>query len=152
MNPGLTREIKPENKFNIYISAITSMRIDMHNRIPTTDLRLIRRMVRDNRYRGTPAPKTIEMWPSVRKGEEKNIFPFQEEADVMFNSSLVYELLMLKPLAMPLLQEISNDIPQYAEARRLTEFLSYFLSAPTDQVPSNSILREFIGGSVFSEH
>ncbi len=152
LNPGLTREIKQENKFNIYISAITSMRIDMHNRIPTTDLRLIRRMVRDNRYRGTPAPKTIEMWPSVRKGEEKNIFPFQEEADVMFNSSLVYELLMLKPLAMPLLQEISNDIPQYAEARRLTEFLSYFLSAPTDQVPSNSILREFIGGSVFSEH
>ncbi len=152
LNPGLTREIKPENKFNIYISAITSMRIDMHNRIPTTDFRLIRRMVRDNRYRGTPAPKTIEMWPSVRKGEEKNIFPFQEEADVMFNSSLVYELLMLKPLAMPLLQEISNDIPQYAEARRLTEFLSYFLSAPTDQVPSNSILREFIGGSVFSEH
>lgn len=151
LNPGLTGEVQPENKFNIYISAITSMRIDMHNRIPTTDLRLIRRMVRDNRYRGTSAPKTIEMWPSVRKGEEKNIFPFQEEADVMFNSSLVYELLVLRPLALPLLQEISKDIPQYAEARRLTEFLSYFLSAPMDQVPSNSILREFIGGSVFRE-
>lgn len=151
LNPGLTRDIKPENKFNIYISAITSMRIDMHNRIPTTDLRLIRRMVRDNRFRGTPAPRTIDLWPSVRKGEEKNIFPFQEEADVMFNSSLVYELLVLKPLVMPLLQDITNDKPQYAEARRLIEFLSYFNSAPIDQIPANSILREFIGGSVFRE-
>ncbi len=151
LNPGLTRDIKPENKFNIYISAITSMRIDMHNRIPTTDLRLIRRIVRDNRYRGTSAPQTLEMWTNVRKGEEKNIFPFQEEADVMFNSSLIYELLILKPLAMPLLQSISNDMPQYSEARRLIEFLSYFLSAPMDDVPSNSILREFIGGSVFRE-
>ena len=112
------------------------MRIDMHNRIPTTDLRLIRRIVRDNRYRGTSAPQTLEMWTNVRKGEEKNIFPFQEEADVMFNSSLIYELLILKPLAMPLLQSISNDMPQYSEARRLIEFLSYFLSAPMDDVPS----------------
>ncbi len=151
LNPRLTSEVKHENKFKIYISAITSMRIDMHNRIPTTDLRLIRRMVRDNRYRCTPAPRTIEMWSSVRKGEEKNIFPFQEEADVMFNSSLVYELLMLKPLAIPLLNDITSDVPQYAEARRLTEFLSYFTSAPSDQVPDNSILREFIGGSLFRE-
>jgi len=151
LNPGLTREVKPENKFNIYISAITSMRIDRHNRIPTTDLRLIRRMVRDNRYRGTPAPKTIDMWPSVRKGEERNIFPFQENADAMFNSSLIYELPMLKPLALPLLYEITKDMPQYAEARRLIEFLSYFVSAPNDLVPANSILREFIGGSLFSE-
>lgn len=149
LNPKLTSEVKQENKFNIYISAITSMRIDMHNRIPTTDLRLIRRMVRDNRYRGTPAPRTLDMWPSVRKGEEKNIFPFQENADAMFNSSLIYELPMLKQLALPLLNEITSDIPQYAEARRLIEFLSYFLSAPTDQVPDNSILREFIGGSLF---
>jgi len=151
LNPGLTREVKPENKFNIYISAITSMRIDRHNRIPTTDLRLIRRMVRDNRYRGTPAPKTIDMWPSVRKGEERNIFPFQENADAMFNSSLIYDLPMLKPLALPLLYEITKDMPQYAEARRLIEFLSYFVSAPNDLVPANSILREFIGGSLFSE-
>ena len=151
LNPGLTSEVKHENKLNIYISAITSMRIDRHNRIPTTDLRLIRRMVRDNRYRGTPAPKTIDMWPSVRKGEEKNIFPFQEEADAMFNSSLIYDLPMLKPLVLPLLKEITKDMPQYAEARRLIEFLSYFVSAPSDLVPANSILREFIGGSLFRE-
>ncbi|NLE25663.1 MAG: nucleoside kinase [Clostridiaceae bacterium] len=151
LNPGLTYEVKPENKFNIYISAITSMRIDRYNRIPTTDLRLIRRMVRDNRYRGTPAPKTIDMWPSVRKGEEKNIFPFQENADAMFNSSLIYDLPMLKPMALPLLKALTNDMPQYAEARRLIEFLSYFVSAPSEQVPENSILREFIGGSLFRE-
>ncbi len=150
LNPQLTSEVNAENKFKIYISAITSMRIDMHNRIPTTDLRLIRRMVRDNRYRGTPAPKTIDMWPNVRRGEERNIFPFQEEADAMFNSSLIYELLMLKPLAVPLLQEITREMPQYSEARRLIEFLSYFLPAPNDQVPPNSILREFLGGSVFN--
>jgi uridine kinase len=151
LNPKMTSEVENAKKFNIYISAITSMRIDKHNRIPTTDLRLIRRIVRDNRYRGTSAPRTLEMWPGVRKGEEKNIFPFQEEADVMFNSSLIYELLMLKPLVMPLLQEITSDTPKYAEARRLIEFLSYFKSAPMDDVPPNSILREFIGGSVFAE-
>jgi uridine kinase len=151
LNPGLTSEVKQENKFNIYISAITSMRIDRYNRIPTTDLRLIRRMVRDNRYRGTPAPRTIDLWPSVRKGEEKNIFPFQEKADAMFNSSLIYDLPMLKPMALPLLNKITKDMPQYAEARRLIEFLSYFVSAPTDLVPANSILREFIGGSLFRE-
>jgi uridine kinase len=151
LNPGLTSEVKQENKFNIYISAITSMRIDRYNRIPTTDLRLIRRMVRDNRYRGTPAPRTIDLWPSVRKGEEKNIFPFQEKADAMFNSSLIYDLPMLKPMALPLLNKITKDMPQYAEARSLIEFLSYFVSAPTDLVPANSILREFIGGSLFRE-
>ena len=97
------------------------------------------------------APKTIDMWPSVRKGEEKNIFPFQENADAMFNSSLIYDLPMLKPMALPLLKALTNDMPQYAEARRLIEFLSYFVSAPTDQVPENSILREFIGGSLFRE-
>jgi len=151
LNPKLTSEIKQENKFNIYISAITSMRIDRHNRIPTTDLRLIRRIVRDNRYRGTSAPKTIDMWPGVRKGEEKNIFPFQENADAMFNSSLIYEIPILKPLALPLLHEITKDMPQYAEARRLIEFLSYFVSAPNNLVPANSILREFIGDSLFNE-
>lgn len=149
LNPRLTSEVSAENKFKIYISAITSMRIDMHNRIPTTDIRLLRRIVRDHQYRGTSAPRTLDMWPSVRNGEERNIFPFQEEADAMFNSSLIYELAMLKPLAMPLLMEITRDMPQYAEARRLIEFLSYFLTAPNDIVPFNSILREFIGGSVF---
>ncbi|HBR03849.1 MAG TPA: AAA family ATPase [Ruminiclostridium sp.] len=151
LNPRLTSEVKAENKFKIYISAITSMRIDMHNRIPTTDLRLLRRIVRDNRYRGTPAPKTIDMWSSVRRGEERNIFPFQEEADAMFNSSLIYEIAMLKPFALPLLQNITKDMPEYSEARRLTEFLSYFLPASHDRVPGNSILREFLGGSVFHQ-
>lgn len=150
LNPRMTADVKEENKFKIYISAITSMRIDLHNRIPTTDLRLVRRMVRDNRCRGTSAPKTIELWPSVRRGEERNIFPFQEEADVMFNSSLLYELLMLKPFALPLLQDITKDMPQYSEARRLIEFLSYFLTASGEWVPPNSIIREFIGGSVFN--
>lgn len=149
LNPRLTSEIREENKFKIYVSAITSMRIDMHNRIPTTDLRLLRRIVRDNRFRGTPVPQTIDMWPGVRTGEERNIFPFQEEADVMFNSSLVYELLVIKTVALPLLQKVTQDMPQYAEARRLIEFLSYFLSAPSDLVPLNSILREFLGGSIF---
>jgi len=150
LNPGLTSKVKEENKFKIYISAITSMRIDMHNRIPTTELRLLRRIVRDNRFRGTPAPRTIDMWPNVRRGEERNIFPFQEEADVMINTSLIYELSMIKPLALPLLEAITPDMPQYAEARRLIEFLSYIVEAPSsDIVPPNSILREFLGGSVF---
>lgn len=151
LNPGLTSEIDAGNKFKIYVSAITSMRIDLHNRIPTTDLRLIRRIVRDNLFRGTPATRTIDLWPSVRTGEERNIFPFQEEADAMFNSSLLYELLVLKAYAVPLLNEITRDMPQYSEARRLIEFLSYFLSIKTDWIPFNSILREFIGGSCFYE-
>ena len=149
LNPGLTSKVKDESKFKIYISAITSMRIDMHNRIPTTDLRLLRRMVRDNRFRGTPAPQTIDMWPNVRRGEERNIFPYQEEADVMMNTSLIYELSMIKTLAVPLLKDITPDMPQYAEARRLLEFLSYIIETPHDIVPSNSILREFLGDSVF---
>ena len=132
-----------------YISAITSMRIDRHNRIPTTDLRFIRRIVRDHSFRGCSAEETINLWPSVRRGEEKNIFPFQEQADVMFNSSLIYELGVLKTLAVPLLKEIKPDQPQYAESRRLIEFLSYFLDFKSDEIPSNSILCEFIGGSIF---
>lgn len=150
LNPRLTSDIDDADKFKIYVSAITSMRIDQHNRIPTTDLRLIRRIVRDNLFRGTPAPVTIDMWPAVRRGEERNIFPFQQEADVMFNSSLIYELLVLKGYALPLLSAITRDMPQYTEARRLTEFLSYFLQIPADDVPPNSILREFLGGSCFN--
>lgn len=149
LNPRLTSEVSNDNKFNIYISAITSMRIDRHNRIPTTDLRFIRRIVRDFSFRGCPAVRTIDMWPSVRRGEEKNIFPFQEEADVMFNSSLLYELGLLKKLIMPLLNEIDKSRPEYSESRRLIEFLSYFLEFDSDEIPFNSILREFIGGSCF---
>ncbi|AGC69084.1 phosphoribulokinase/uridine kinase [Thermoclostridium stercorarium subsp. stercorarium DSM 8532] len=149
LNPRLTEEVNEDSKFKIYISAITSMRIDKHNRIPTTDLRFIRRIVRDYKFRGCPAEKTIELWPSVRRGEERNIFPFQEQADVMFNSSLIYELGVLKTLAIPLLSEIRPDQPQYAESRRLIEFLSYFLNIESDEIPPNSILREFIGGSCF---
>ncbi|ANW99375.1 AAA family ATPase [Thermoclostridium stercorarium subsp. thermolacticum DSM 2910] len=149
LNPRLTEEVSEDSKFKIYISAITSMRIDKHNRIPTTDLRFIRRIVRDYKFRGCPAEKTIELWPSVRRGEERNIFPFQEQADVMFNSSLIYELGVLKTLAIPLLSEIRPDQPQYAESRRLIEFLSYFLNIESDEIPPNSILREFIGGSCF---
>ena len=149
LNPRLTDRIAAQNKFHIYISAITSMQIDRHNRIPTTDLRLIRRMVRDYRTRGASAEKTIDMWPSVRRGEERNIFPFQEEADAMFNSSLIFELGVLKSHALPLLQAIRPEQPEYAEARRLIEFLSYFEPIPPDEVPRTSILREFIGGSSF---
>jgi len=149
LNPRLTSDIDDADKFKIYVSAITSMRIDQHNRIPTTDLRLLRRIVRDNLFRGTTAPETIDMWPAVRRGEERNIFPFQQEADVMFNSSLIYELLVLKGYALPLLNAITRDMPQYSEARRLIEFLSYFLQIPADDIPPNSILREFLGGSCF---
>jgi len=149
LNPRLTSDIDDADKFKIYISAITSMRIDQHNRIPTTDLRLLRRMVRDNLFRGTSAPETIDMWPAVRRGEERNIFPFQQEADAMFNSSLIYELLVIKGHALPLLSAITKDMPQYSEARRLIEFLSYFLQIPADDIPPNSILREFLGGSCF---
>mgnify|MGYP001810208298 CR=1 FL=1 len=149
LNPRLTDRIAPQNKFHIYISAITSMQIDRHNRIPTTDLRLIRRMVRDYRTRGASAEKTIDMWPSVRRGEERNIFPFQEESDAMFNSSLIFELGVLKAHALPLLQAIRPEQSEYAEARRLIEFLSYFEPIASDEVPRTSILREFIGGSSF---
>jgi uridine kinase len=151
LNPRLTADIAEENKFRIYTSAITSMQIDRHNRIPTTDLRLVRRMVRDHRTRGTDAPKTLDMWPSVRRGEERNIFPFQEQADAMFNSSLIYELGVLKAHALPLLQAITREQPEYAEARRLIEFLSYFEPIDPTEIPRTSILREFIGGSSFHD-
>lgn len=149
LNPRLTEDVDADCKFHIYISAITSMQIDRHNRIPTTDLRLVRRLVRDHRTRGADAPKTLQMWPSVRRGEEKNIFPFQEKADAMFNSSLIYELGVLKTFAMPLLSEINSGQKEYAEARRLIEFLSYFESIDDAEIPRTSILREFIGGSAF---
>lgn len=149
LNDKLTYSIPAENKYLIYVSALTQLNIDYTNRIPTTDCRLLRRMIRDSRTRGYDALSTIKRWPSVRRGEEKNIFPFQENADVMFNTSLVYELAVLRPYAEKLLMEIGPEHEEYAEARRLLKFLSYFEPIPSDGVPPNSILREFIGGSWF---
>jgi len=149
LNEILTSSIPRENKYKIYISALTQLNIDNHNRIPTTDGRLIRRIVRDYKYRGRNAETTILTWPQVRAGEEKNIFPYQEEADVMFNSELVYEMCILKKYAEPLLQEITINSPAYLEAKRLLIFLSYFLEADENTIPNNSIIREFIGGSCF---
>ncbi|NMA83980.1 MAG: nucleoside kinase [Epulopiscium sp.] len=149
LNDALTKDIPKENKYKIYISALTQLNLDDHNRISTTDTRLLRRIVRDNQYRGMRASQTIEMWPSVRRGEEKNIFPFQEEADIMFNSALVYELGILKQYAEPLLFQIEPQDPGFAEAKRLIKFLDYFLGVSSEEVPKNSIIREFIGGSCF---
>jgi uridine kinase len=149
LNEKLTAKIPRESKFKIYVSALTSMNIDDHNRIPSTDTRIIRRIVRDFQFRGCNALNTIKRWSSVRRGEDKNIFPFQEEADIMFNSSLVYELGVLKKLAEPLLLEVESSNSEYSEARRLIEFLSYFLPIETGEIPPNSIIREFAGGSCF---
>lgn len=149
LNDALTPELSKESKYKIYISALTQLNVDEHNRIPTTDGRLIRRLVRDSRTRGSSAKDTIAMWGSVRRGEEQNIFPYQEEADVMFNSALLYELAALKVYAEPLLFQIEEDDPEYYEAKRLLKFLDYFLAIPSEDIPNNSILREFIGGSCF---
>ena len=149
LNDRLSYSLPAESKFRIYISALTEINIDRHNRIPTTDVRLIRRIVRDARARGTSATETIAMWYSVRRGEEKNIFPYQESADVMYNSAAVYELAVLKPYIEPLLYGVPEDSPEYLEANRLLKMLSYILAMPSESVPHNAILREFIGGSVF---
>lgn len=150
LNDRLSYALPKESKFKIYLSALTQLNIDEHNRIPTTDGRLIRRIVRDARTRGTSAKETIARWPSVRRGEEQNIFPFQEDADVMFNSALIYELACLKVYAEPLLFGIAKDEPEYTEAKRLLKFFEYFVPVPSEAVPNNSILREFIGGSCFN--
>ncbi len=149
LNDRLTWCIPAEQKFRIYISALTQLNIDYNNRIPTTDSRLIRRILRDSRTRGYSALETINRWPSVRRGEERNIFPFQENADVMFNSSLVYELGVLKPFVEPLVSKIRPEFREHVEARRLLKFASYFRPISANDVPQNSILREFIGGSCF---
>ena len=149
LNQKMSYSLPDESKYKVYISALTSMNVDGHNRIPTTDGRLLRRMVRDARTRGADAKRTIGMWPSVRRGEEENIFPFQEEADAMFNSALIYELAALKPFAEPLLFSITKDQPEYYEAKRLLKFLDYFLSISSESLPNNSICREFVGGSCF---
>ena len=149
LNPKMSYSLPEDSKFKIYISALPSLNIDDHNRIPTTDARLLRRIVRDARTRNASAKRTIQMWPSVRRGEEENIFPFQEEADMMFNSALVYELAVLKQYAEPLLFSIREGEPEFFEAKRLLRFLNYFLGVDSASIPNNSICREFVGGSCF---
>jgi len=150
LNDKMSYALPAESKYKIYISALTTLNIDEHNRIPTTDGRLLRRIVRDARTRGASAKRTIQMWPSVRRGETENIFPFQESADSMFNSALIYELAVLKQYAEPLLLGIRQGEPEYTEAKRLLKFLNYFQGIDSNLVPNNSILREFIGGSYFN--
>ncbi|MDD2563177.1 MAG: nucleoside kinase [Salinivirgaceae bacterium] len=152
LNPLLTNKIPSNAKFKVYVSALTALCMDEHNRIPTTDNRLIRRIVRDHQYRGYSAQETIKRWPSVRRGEEKYIFPFQEEADVMYNSALLFELGVLKQYAEPILREVSPKTPEYAEAARLLKFFTYLSSIPEKEIPPTSILREFLFGSSFRYH
>lgn len=150
LNPQLTPHILAENKYKIYVSALTTISIDGHNLIPTTDNRLARRIIRDHKYRNYSALETIKRWDSVRRGEELRIFPFQEEADIMFNSALLYELGVLKRYAEPLLNEVQPNVPEYAEANRLLKFFSYFVPIQDHEIPPTSIMREFIGGSTFN--
>ena len=152
LNPKLISEDLKKNIFKIYISALTQLNIDNHNRISTTDSRKVRRIVRDSLSRGYGAEDTLKMWPSIRRGEKNNIFIYQEQADALFNSTLVYELCVLKPYALKELEKIPQESPVYAEARRLKAFLSFFKEINVDEVPKNSILREFIGGSCFYEY
>lgn len=149
LNEALTSGIRKEDKFKIYISALTQLNVDEHNYISTTDGRLLRRIVRDARTRGYSAQDTIGRWNSVIRGEEKNIFPYQEDCDAMVNSALIYELSVLKPYAEPLLFQVPQDSPEYLEAKRLLKFLDYFLTIPSENVPKTSLVREFIGGSAF---
>ncbi len=149
LNPKATEELPDENKFKIYISCMTSLNIDEHNRIPSTDARLLRRMVRDARTRGNSAQHTFELWPKVRAGETENIFRFQDDADAVFNSVLIYELAVIKQFAEPLLFNVRQNEPEYYEAKRLLKFLEYFVGVDTASVPTNSLLREFVGGGCF---
>lgn len=149
LNPELTALIPEEQKFRVYVSALTTLSIDDHNWVPTTDNRLLRRIIRDHKYRGTSAESTIRRWPSVRRGEEKWIFPYQENADAMFNSSFVFELAVMKDYAESILRGVRPDVPEYAEAYRLRKFLSYFEPISSSLLPSTSLLREFLGGSSF---
>ena len=149
LNDQFTHSLPKQSKYRIYISCLTTLNIDDHNRIPTTDARLLRRIERDARTRGYSAQATIRMWPSVRRGEENNIFPFQDSADMIFNSALIYETALLKPYVQPLLFGVSRESEEYVEAKRLLKFLNYFLAIPADDVPKTSILREFIGGGCY---
>ena len=149
LNPNLTPGIRPESKFQIYISCFTSVAMDNFSRIPTTDNRMLRRTIRDNATRGNNALRTLQMWPNVRRGEERHIFPYQENADVMFNSSLFYEISVLRAIAEPVLREVPDTAPEYAEAHRMLKFLDNFIPIAPDEIPPTSLLREFIGGSSF---
>ena len=149
LNEKFTYSLPKESKYRIYISCLTTLNIDGHNRIPTTDVRLLRRIERDARTRGYSAQATIKMWPSVRRGEEENIFPFQDSADVIFNSALIYETALLKPYVQPLLFGVPRDSEEYIEAKRLLKFLNYFLPIPADNVPKTSLMREFVGGGIY---
>ena len=149
LNPLISKLIDKELKFKIYVSALTPLNFDSNNRIPSSDNRLIRRMVRDHSYRGYSALETLQRWPSVRRGEKKHIFPYQNEADVMFNTALLFELGILKRWAEPLLQEVPPIVPEYSEARRLLKFFTYILPINEKEIPPTSILREFLDGSSF---
>ena len=149
LNPELTSHIAEEDKYRVYVSALTSIMLDDHNYIPTTDNRLLRRILRDYKYRGYSAEETIGRWPSVRKGEDKWIFPFQEHADAMFNSALLFELAILRSHLMPILEQVKENRPEYSEAYRLHKFLQYFEHLPDNDLPPTSLLREFLGGSSF---
>lgn len=149
LNPELTPNIPTDNKYKIYVSALTTILLDKHNYIPTTDNRLLRRIIRDYKYRGSSAEATISRWPSVRAGEEKWIFPYQENADAMFNSALLFELAVIKDHIEPILRKVPNNCPEYSEAHRLLHFLSYFVSIRDTELPPTSLLREFLGGSSF---
>ena len=150
MNPGLIPHISPENTFKIFLSALTQISIDDQNHISTTDNRLIRRMIRDSKYRNYTAQDTIRRWPSVRAGEDKNIFPYQENADIMFNSALIYELAVLKKYAEPLLKAVTESQPEFSESNRLLKFFSYFKAIDDQEIPPTSLIREFLGGSSFT--
>jgi len=153
LNKRLTTMVDEERKYKIYISALTHLNLDEHNRIQTTDYRILRRIVRDARTRGANAKRTISMWPSVRQGEEKNIFPYQELADAMFNSALVYELAVLKKYAVPLLKSLTREDEEYSEGKRLLDFLDYIISIDDErEIPPQSIIREFIGNSCFYDY
>ena len=151
LNPRLIPDSLSDEAFRIYVSALTQLNLDRHNRVSTTDTRLIRRIVRDARERGYSATQTIARWESVRRGEKRHIFPFQENADVMFNSALVYELAALKPLAEPVLRQVQHGTPEYIEAKRLLAFLEWFLPLDMNLVPETSIVQEFLGGSILKD-
>jgi len=149
LNPELTAQIPDEIKFRIYASALTTILLDYHNYIPTTDNRLLRRIIRDYKYRGCSAQDTIHRWPSVRAGEEKWIFPYQENCDVMFNTAMLFELAVIREQAIPILEQVPERCDEYAEAYRLLKFLKYLVPIPDKQIPPTSLIREFLGGSSF---
>ena len=149
LNPELTAQIPDEQKFRLYASALTTILLDDHNYIPTTDNRLLRRIIRDHKYRGTSAQETIRRWPSVRRGESRWIFPYQEYADAMFNSAMLFELAVIRGQAIPILEQVPENCVEHAEAYRLLKFLRYIQPIPEDQIPPTSLLREFLGGSAF---